>query len=109
MAVVKNAFPILEYDIEKDGVIKPNRAGNNILPSVCVMTFFREVLENYINESNAIEISHFGSEMRKFPIYEVDYEGCKICIIQAAVGSASIAMMTDFLIGYGVKTIIACG
>ncbi|MDD4113817.1 MAG: nucleoside phosphorylase [Herbinix sp.] len=109
MAVVKNAYPILEYDIEKDGVIKPNRAGNNNLPSVCVMTFFGEVLEKYVNENKAIEINHYGSEMRKFPIYEVDYEGSKICIIQAVVGSASIAMMTDFLIGYGVKIIITCG
>jgi len=86
VAVVKNAYPILEYDIEKDGVIKPNRAGNNNLPSVCVMTFFGEVLEKYVNENKAIEINHYGSEMRKFPIYEVDYEGSKICIIQAVMG-----------------------
>ena len=47
--------------------------------------------------------------MGNFPIYALEYKDIELCMIQAVVGSASIAMMTDFLIGYGVKKIIACG
>ena len=109
MPVVKNQYPILEYDEEKVGVIKPNRAGRATLPAICVMTFFGEVLDKFIAENDGMEVNHYGSEMRAFPIYELEYMGIKICLVQAVVGSASIAMMTDFLIGYGVKAIITCG
>jgi uridine phosphorylase len=47
--------------------------------------------------------------MRSFPIYATTYKGVELCLIQAAIGSASIAMMTDYLIGYGVRSMIACG
>jgi len=109
LPVVKNQYPILEYDEEKVGVIKPNRAGRATLPAICVMTFFGEVLDKFIAENDGMEVNHYGSEMRAFPIYELEYMGIKICLVQAVVGSASIAMMTDFLIGYGVKAIITCG
>ena len=109
MPVIKNQYPILEYDDEKNGVIKPNRAGRTALPAICIMTFFGEVLDKYISDNNGKEINYYDSEMRRFPVYELDYSGLKICLIQAVVGSASIAMMTDFLIGYGVKIIITCG
>jgi uridine phosphorylase len=33
----------------------------------------------------------------------------EICLIQAVVASGSIAMMTDFLTGGGVKNLIVCG
>lgn len=109
MPVIKNAYPILEHDSEKQGVIKPNRHGRATLPSICIMTFFGEVLEEFI-KANKYEIrNRYGSEMRDFPVYVLEYKEIEICIIQAVVGSASIAMMTDFLIGYGVKSIIACG
>ena len=109
MPVIKNKYPILEYDEEKVGVIMPNRAARANLPEICIMTFFGEVLDKYVTENNAKEINYYSSEMGVFPIYELEYVGTKICLVQAVVGSASAAMMTDFLIGYGVKTIIACG
>jgi uridine phosphorylase len=109
MPVVKSAFPILEYDEEKEGVIKPNRHSRAQLPEICIMTFFSEVLESFVRERKAEMRNSYNSEMGNFPVYVLEYNGVDLCIIQAVVGSASIAMMTDFLIGYGVKKIIACG
>ena len=109
LTIFKNAFPILEYDDEKDGVIIPNRNGKALLPEICVITFFREVLEDFVTKYKS-EIRHYyRSEMANFPIYVLDYKGIELGIIQAVVGSASIAMMTDYLISYGVKKIVACG
>lgn len=109
MSIYKNAFPILEYDDEKDGVIIPNRNGKALLPEIGVITFFREVLEDFISKYKSEIRYNYRSEMANFPIYVLEYKGIELCMIQAVVGSASIAMMTDFLIGYGVKKIIACG
>lgn len=109
MPVIKNEYPILEYDSEKHGVIRPNRHGRAMLPPTCVMTFFGEVLEGFLNQNESEILNKYCSEMRDFPIYVLKYKGIEICIVQAVVGSASIAMMTDFLIGYGVRKIIACG
>lgn len=109
LTIYKNAFPILEYDDEKDGVIIPNRNGKVLLPEICVLTFFREVLEDFVTKHKS-EIRHnYRSEMANFPIYVLDYKGIELCLMQAVVGSASIAMMMDYLISYGVKKIIACG
>lgn len=109
MPVIKNAFPILEYDEDENGVIRPNRHNRSLLPEICVMTFFGEVLESFITKYKVEIKNKYRSEMRDFPIYVLEYCGVELCLVQAVVGSASIAIMTDFLIGYGVKQIIACG
>ncbi|MHB1153776.1 MAG: nucleoside phosphorylase [Eubacteriales bacterium] len=109
MPVIKHQYPILEYDTDPKGIIMPNRKGFALLPSVCVMTFFGEVLNEYVEKHETYEISAYCSEMRRFPIYKTEYKGAELCLVQAVVGSASIAMMTDFLIGHGVQKLIACG
>jgi uridine phosphorylase len=108
MAVIKNNFPILEYDDSANAIIEPNRVKNNF-PKNCMMTFFNEVLEKYLEKTNAEKIGEYRSEMRNFPVWKVKYNDLEICLIQAVVASGSIAMMTDFLIGGGVKNLIVCG
>jgi len=109
MPIVKHAYPILEYDTAPDGVINPNRAGRATLPAKCLMTFFGEVLTAFAEAQNAAEVNAYESEQRRFPIYRTVYQNKDICLIQATVGSASIATMTDYLIAHGVKQIILCG
>ncbi len=109
MPVIKHEYPILEYDPEKNGVIRPNRSGRSQVPNKCMITFFGEVLDDFVIKHGAKEISHYSSEMRRFPIYQATYKGVSVSLIQAVVGSASIAMMADLLIGYGVTELIACG
>ena len=109
MPIYKNEYPILEYDTEKNGVIRPNRKGRNQVPAMCLMTFFGDVLDDFITKREATEINYYSSLMRKFPIYKTEYKNTEICLIQAAVGSSSIAIMADFLIGYGVTKLVACG
>jgi uridine phosphorylase len=109
MAIVKNKYPILEYDTSKTAIIEPNRSKKNKFPEYCVLTFFGEVLDDYLKTIKCKIIGEYKSEMKSFSVYEIRYKGFKMCLIQAVVGSASIAMMTDFLIGGGVKYLICCG
>jgi uridine phosphorylase len=109
MPVVKHAYPILEYDTETHGIIRPNRHHRGDLPSVCVMTFFSEVLDRLVQEHPCEIANSYGSESGTFPAFVTEYKGVQLCLIRADVGSAAIAMMADFLFGYGVQKLIVCG
>jgi uridine phosphorylase len=109
VAVKKNIYPILEYDDSKKSIIEPNRRGNYNFPKYCVLTFFGEVLERYIENNYYEKICEYRTEMKKIPIYKINHKATELCVVQAVVGSASIAIMTDILISGGVKYIIACG
>ena len=109
MAVIKNKYPIIEYDESKYSIIEPNRKGNYNFPKYCVITFFGEVLEKYIRNNYYEKICEYRTEMKKIPIYKIRHNDFELCVVQAVVGSASIAIMTEILISGGVKYIIACG
>jgi len=109
MPIHKHEFPILEYDTEKTGVILPNRNGRAQLPARCLLTFFAQVLADFVAQNKAEQIDCYSSEMGEYPIYKAVYKGVEIGLVQAVVGSASIATMADRLIGCGAETLIACG
>lgn len=106
--IIKNDFPILEYSTEHDAVINP-RMGEAPFPRLCLMTFFREVLDSFLTRYEASIIGTYQSEMGKFHAYKANYNGTEICFIQAIVGSGPIAMMTDWLYGKGVEILLCCG
>ena len=107
MPLYKNDYPILEYDTEKTAIIDPKGEPN--IPAKCLMTFFDEVLQDFVKKHNAVEVNSYISEMKDFPIYKAIYKGVEIGLTQATVGSGSSAMQADHIIGHGVKTLIACG
>lgn len=109
MPVVKHEYPILEHDTHPDAIIRPNRHGRAPLPAVAVITFFGEVLEEFAERHATCILNSYDSEMRRFPIYGATYRDQPLALVQGVVGSGSIAMMADYLIGHGVTTILACG
>ena len=109
MPITKGEFPILEYDDSPRAIIDPSRYSKNNFPENCVMLFFNDVLEAYIKKTNAEKIGLFESEVKGFPVWKTHYRDMELCLMQASVGSASIAAMADFLIGCGVKKLILCG
>lgn len=106
--IIENEFPILEYSTDSNAIISPKAAGE-AFPSLCIMTFFREVLDEFVHEYHGEIIGTYVSEMREFPAYRMKYKETEICAIQAVVGSGSIAMMTDWLYGNGVEVLLCCG
>lgn len=106
--IIENEFPILEYSTEHLAIINP-RPSEKPFPRLCLMTFFEEVLTSFLSQYENEPIGAYSSEMRKFPIYKLNYNGTEICLVQAVVGSGSIAMMTDYLYGKGVDVLLCCG
>lgn len=110
MTLHKHDFPILEYDDTATAVINPNHAGLNIkLPKKCVFAFLRETVDRTAESLNARIVSYFDSITKLYPIYVCSYEGEEICLAQAPMGAAPAVQIMDWLISYGVKTIISAG
>lgn len=106
--IIQNEYPILEYSTEQNAIIDPVK-GQEPFPRLCIMTFFREVMDSFLEKHPGIVIGAYISEMRSFPAYRIPYNGTEICLIQAVVASGSIAMMTDWLFGRGVEVLLCCG
>lgn len=110
MSIIKNDIPILEYDTDKSAVIMPRHEKLDIvLPKRCVFAFLEEHIDAYAEDHSAKKVGEFVSSTKRYPIYEVEYKGEKICLCQAPVGSAPAAQLMDWLIGYGVEKIISAG
>jgi len=81
-------FPILEFDEDRDAFIRP---GNIIQPvditERCVLCFFSEAMEKVLDEHPHRIVSYFISESLKLPVYEFEYKGKKVALIQATVGA----------------------
>ena len=110
--IVQNEYPILEYSTEQNAVINPSGRGGQQkgpFPRLCLMTFFQEVLDAFVEQYHGEIIGTYISEMRKFHAYKLRYKETEICVVQAVVGSGAIAMMTDWLYGNGVEVLLCCG
>ncbi len=56
MALQRKEYPILEFDPERSAVIEPHLFyGNTDAPRHCVITFFREVIEQKRAEGSPYE------------------------------------------------------
>jgi len=103
-------FPILEFDEDKNAFIRPS----NIIQPVditekCVLCFFSEAIEKILTEYPHKIVSNFISEGINYPLYELDYKGEKIALIQASVGAPMAAGQIEELTAAGCKKFIACG
>jgi len=104
-------YPILEFDEDKDAFIRPSKLIQpiNSIPQRCVLGFFSEVIKKIISEYPNRMITNFLSEGINYPLYEVDYKGEKIGLIQAAVGAPLAAGQIEELTAAGCVKFIACG
>lgn len=106
--IIKSDYPVLEYSTSREAVINPGR-GSKKIPRLCLVTFFGEVLNDFVEKNNGEIVATYSSEMKKFHVYKLTYNEIEVCIVQAVVSSGSIAMMTDFLYGMGAEVIVCCG
>ena len=110
MSIIKNEIPILEFDTERSAVINPGHEGLELkLPQRCVFAFLGQYVDEYAKKSGAKKVGDFINETKTTPIYVTKYRGEDVTLCQAPVGSAAAAQLLDWLIGYGVRRIIASG
>ncbi|MDR0312603.1 MAG: nucleoside phosphorylase [Treponema sp.] len=109
--MLQKEFPILEFDEEKNAFIRPSNLIQPIegIPERCVLCFFSEAIEKILTEYPHKIFSNFIAEGINYPLYELNYKGRKICLIQSAVGAPLAAAQIEELAAMGCKKFIACG
>ena len=108
--MLEREFPILEFDEERNAFIRPENIIKPIyIAERCVLCFFSEAIEKIINKYPNKIVTHFKAESLSFPVYELDYKGEKIVLIQAGVGAPIAAAQIEELTAFGCKKYIACG
>jgi uridine phosphorylase len=108
--MIQNEFPILEFDEDKNAFIRPSNLIQPIdITKRCVLCFFSESIKKILTEYPHKIVSQFTSEGINYPLYELDYKGEKIALIQACVGAPLAAGQIEELTAMGCKKFIASG
>lgn len=109
MALVKNKYPILEYDTVQEAVVRPAGWKLPPFPKKAVFAFLLDEIELYARTHQGEKIDQFESITKIYPIYECEHKGEKVCLCQAPVGAAAAVQLLDYLIARGVTQIISAG
>ncbi|MDR2733928.1 MAG: nucleoside phosphorylase [Spirochaetota bacterium] len=109
--MTQQEFPILEFDADKNAFIRPFNMVQPVpgIAERCVLCFFSDAIKKILAECPHTTAAYFKTEGVCYPLYELDYKGEKIALIQAAVGSPLAAAQIEELAFIGCKKFIACG
>lgn len=106
----ERTFPILEFDPAPLAVIEPAHAVARFeMPERAVICFFREVVEKAAADLGAREIGRLECEMISLPIFEADFAGQRLAIVQGGVGAPLAAGWLDEMIALGCRAFVAAG
>lgn len=93
--IVKNQYPICEFDTNKNPIIHPTSFLTKTLPKKCVITYLRKELERFVEENNLPIIGHLNSEVFDIPIYEYVTDTERLCITMALCGGPGAAVALE--------------
>lgn len=106
----KREFPILEFDSNPKAKIDPsNLTAKADVPECCVITFFGDVINEMLQADKLKQVAMFYSTTVHLPIYETEYNGKSIALVQGFLGAAGSAALLEELIVMGIKKFIVCG
>ena len=107
--IIKNEFPILEYDDENEALINPTylQSRYGVLPiDMLVITFFKDALDRLIEEGKIEKYLTIEGE-NNLDLYK--FTDDDVFIIHGAVGCPACGGYLDDLIGIGIKKVMFCG
>ena len=107
--IVKNQYPICEFDTNKNPIIHPTSFLTESLPKKCVITYLRKELEQFVEENKLPIIGYLNSEVFDIPIYEYATDTDRLCITMALCGAPGAAVALEELYAMGCETFIVCG
>ena len=107
--IIKDKYPICEFDTGKKSVIHPADFLTECLPEKCVITFFRKELERFAAENDLPVIGTLQSEVLDIPVYAVGSGADRLCITMAFCGAPGAAVTLEELHAMGCKKFIVCG
>ena len=107
----ETSYPILQYADERQAIIEP--AGHiqplEGMPRHGVITFFQDVIDHFVEQGLAEELTALESEMGAHPIYVHEVQGQPVALIHPGVGAPLAAAILEETIALGCRNFIACG
>jgi uridine phosphorylase len=101
---------LLEHDFDTEAKIEPSRVIQpRDVPEVCVITFFREVLEKVVEQKQARVAVPNRWEDGPHPIYEMEHNGQRIAFYHPGVGAALSAALLEEAIAFGCRKFVVVG
>ena len=113
--LVRAAYPILEFDPERQALIEPSvhlcapSRQDVDVPSRAVMCFFGDVVSQVASERGARQVASLHSEHGVHPIFELSHRGKRVAFFQPGVGAPLAALFLEEAIDYGCRALVACG
>lgn len=107
--ILKNQYPICEFDTSKNPIIHPSNFLTKNLPEKCVITYLGKELNRFAEEHKLPIIGCLNSEVFDIPIYEYVDGADRICITMALCGGPGAAVAFEELHAMGCETFIVCG
>ena len=105
--------PILEFDEDPNAILLPDAKrcfdGKAVVPSVVVICFFQDVLDNLKTAGDLIHIGNLRSEIGKHPVYRYEKAGMPVTVFHPCVGAPLAAGFLEEMIAVGVSNFIVCG
>ncbi len=108
MALYTHPIPILEHDTNPQALIQNNRH-DLCLPTRAVFAFLGDVVDHYAQSVQADVMEVYHTIGRDTNLYRIRHKGVEMCLCRAPLGGSAAVQLMDFLIGHGVKSIIAVG
>ncbi|HME54523.1 MAG TPA: nucleotidyltransferase domain-containing protein [Candidatus Lokiarchaeia archaeon] len=102
--------PLVEYDPEPHAKIEPAFAiEKKDVPEQCVICFFKDVIDELLENPETREIARDGSVMGDFPFYETVFDGKPIVIFHPGLGAPLSAGLLEFAIQLGCDKFVVIG
>lgn len=104
-------IPLFEYDIDRQAILQPQDMNSNVisLKKRCVLCFFQDILEKWLQEKKIKTIFSLTSTLGKHPIYQVTDTKEEIYLFNPGLGGPMAAGFLEELIAMGCEYFIACG
>jgi len=108
--MLTHEYPILEFDPDRDAFIRPERQIQPIdIAEGAVICFFADAIEKFLTAYPHKVVANMRAESITWPIYEVDYKGQRVALVQAMVGAPLAAGHIEEMTAYGCRKFMACG
>ncbi|MEM7113382.1 MAG: nucleoside phosphorylase [Chloroflexota bacterium] len=108
---MKQTYPILEYDPERHAIIDIDLENDALpnMPEHCVICFFRDVFERFLEQELITPLTTISTEMGEHPVYLYSVGGHQVALLHQGMGAPLAAFLLEELIAMGGRKFIACG
>lgn len=103
-------YPILEFDPTAEAFIEPSKVvRRRDVPEHCVISFFKEVIENVAAQHQAKILAENRWEDGSHPLYEIEHQNRRLAFFHPGVGAPLSAGLLEEVIAFGCRKFIVCG